>query len=317
MSANISVVVMPGKSRAVAQEIEEENTEQAQSMISSPINFKRPDVTLDNAGESEYMSSPKVRDSLSTDLVAALRNSGNASLKDFVLNGSSAMPQHKKEEDKTKKRKFKEILLQDMKKPISAMEQQRGATAEVILRKRIRGVEEPNLRPWSTTSLHPADKQPEKQRPLSSSRKSDIAHVLGEPQETEVPISPGRQTRQEKRQAPAKQTVSLRKSDIVLFDFMEALRVPQAPGPVNPQLKARMIAMRQKVNDKAQERQNYQTFQAVSPRDIVFDPSAVTSDTRKQQRVTASLSSSPRGHDEEAEENVPAEEVVKTFTKPP
>jgi hypothetical protein len=82
-----------------------------------------------------------------------------------------------------------------MKKPVSAMEHQRGATAEVFLRKRIRGVEEPNLRPWSTTSLHPADKplQQEKQRPLSSSRKSDIAHVLGEPQETEhvIPNSPG------------------------------------------------------------------------------------------------------------------------------
>jgi len=78
-----------------------------------------------------------------------------------------------------------------------------------------------------------------------------------------------------------------------------------------------MIAMRQKVNDKAQEKQNYQSFQAVSPRDIVFDPSAVTSDTRRQQRVTASLSSSPRGHDEEAEENVPSEEAVKTLTKPP
>lgn len=136
-------------------------------MISSPINFKRPDVTLDNAVESEYISSPKVRNSL--DLVAELRNSGNASLKDFVLNGSSAMPQHKKEEDKTKKRKFKEILLQDMKKPMTPIEHQRGTTAEVVLRKRIRGVEEPNLRPWSTTSLHPADKQPEKQRPLSSS----------------------------------------------------------------------------------------------------------------------------------------------------
>lgn len=126
MSANISVVVIPGKSRAVAQEIAEENTEQAQSMISSPINFKRPDVTLDNAGESEYIASPKVRESLrlSTDdkLVAALRNSGNASLKDFVLSGSSAMPQPKKDEAKTKKRKFKEILLQDMKKPMSAME---------------------------------------------------------------------------------------------------------------------------------------------------------------------------------------------------
>lgn len=93
---------------------------------------------------------------------------------------------------------------------------------------------------------------PEKQRPLSSSRKSDIAHVLGEPQENEAaqPASPGRQTRQEKRQMPTKQTVSLRQSDIILFDFMEALKVPQMPGPVNPQLKARMIAMRQKVNDK-------------------------------------------------------------------